>query len=344
MSSIFKMRSQLLKIDKNIGYAHVIPDNPVFDDNSLTKYGLQLVGSPLSYQLPPIDINFMTISNLVKLTAINEISIEQLPDYLPVVLLDWNFKIFENVTPEKNNFLQTLMITHTESHIIEKSTRKQRESKEWQQYRKNRLTSTPAHKVFIRKKNFDMEAKQLHNSKPFHEQCVKQALNHGINNEDAAKEKYCFIMNYRLMRNVKIREVGIIIQTKLFWLGASPDGVIFDKQNIPHIGLLETKCPYTKRNSSIEDIVNDNKFYIGLTPDGKPYLKKGHQFGYYTQVQIAMGLAGLEWCHFVVYVYNGLIIIKVDFDRDYYKSVVQKMKTFYKDFYINEISLKEANN
>ena len=49
MSSIFRMRSQLLKIDKNIGYAHVIPDNPVFDDNSLTKYGLKLVESPLSY-------------------------------------------------------------------------------------------------------------------------------------------------------------------------------------------------------------------------------------------------------------------------------------------------------
>ena len=92
-------------------------------------------------------------------------------------------------------------------------------------------------------------------------------------------------------------------------MGATPDGVIFDKQNIPHIGLLEIKRPYTKRNSSIEDIVNDNKFFIGLTPDGKPYLKKGHQFGYYTQVQITMGLAGLEWCHFVVYVYNGLIII-----------------------------------
>ena len=81
-----------------------------------------------------------------------------------------------------------------------------------------------------------MLAKQLQNSKHFHEQleCVKQVLNHGINNEDAAKEQYCFIMNYRLMRNVKIREVGIIIQTKLFWLGASPDGVISDKQNKTH--------------------------------------------------------------------------------------------------------------
>ena len=122
-----------------------------------------------------------------------------------------------------------------------------------------------------------MLAIQLHNSKPFHEQleCVKQALNHEINNEDAAKGRYCFVMNYRLMRNVKIIEVGIIIQTKPSWLGASPDGVIFDKQNIPHIGLLEIKWPYTKRNSSIEDIVNDNKFLHWSHPRWKTIFEKG---------------------------------------------------------------------
>ena len=35
-----KLKSQLLKIDWNIGFAHVIPDTVVFDDNSSTKYGL----------------------------------------------------------------------------------------------------------------------------------------------------------------------------------------------------------------------------------------------------------------------------------------------------------------
>ena len=52
------------KIDKNIGFAHVIPDTPVFDDNPLTKFGLRLLGSPLSYQLAPIEINFSILSNL----------------------------------------------------------------------------------------------------------------------------------------------------------------------------------------------------------------------------------------------------------------------------------------
>ena len=50
-----------------------------------------------------------------------------------------------------------------------------------------------------------------------------------------------------------------------------------------------------------------------------------------------MGLAGLKWCHFVVYVYSGMIIVKVDFDRDYFKSVIDKMNDYYKDYYINEL-------
>ena len=247
--SMFRMKSHLLNIDKNIGYAHVISDNPVFDDNSLSKYGLQMLGSPLSYQLPAVDINFFILSNLGSLPDLHDISIEEFPDCLPVISLDWDFNIFENASSEKKELLQTLMITHIESQVIEKTTRKQRESIEWQQYRKNRLTSTSAHKVFIRKKNFNTLAKQLNNPKPFNEQIeiVKQALNHGENNEVVAKEKYRFIMNYRLLRNVKVKEVGLLIQNQLFWLGASPDGVIFDKQNIPHVGLLEIKCPYTKK-------------------------------------------------------------------------------------------------
>ena len=53
---MLKLKSQLLKIDRNFGFSHVIPDTPVFDNNYSTNYGLQLLGSLLSYQLPPIDI------------------------------------------------------------------------------------------------------------------------------------------------------------------------------------------------------------------------------------------------------------------------------------------------
>ena len=52
-----------------------------------------------------------------------------------------------------------------------------------------------------------------------------------------------------------------------------------------------------------------------------------------------MKLAALKWCHFTVYIYSGMIIVKVDFDRDYFKSVIDKIKMndYYKDYYINEL-------
>ena len=100
-------------------------------------------------------------------------------------------------------------------------------------------------------------------------------------------------------------------------------GLFLTKKN-QEIGLLEIKCPYNERNLSIESIITDKTFYIALNKDKKPYLKKEHHFGYYTQIQVAMGLAGLKWCHFVVYVYSGMIIVKVDFGRDYFNELLSR--------------------
>ena len=101
----------------------------------------------------------------------------------------------------------------------------------WISHKTDRLTSTSPHKIFIRKKNFDTLCKQI--DKPFNEQTesVKQDLYHGIKNEELVIEKYQFIMSHKLNRPVKIREAEITIQSQLFWLGASPDGVIFNKKN-----------------------------------------------------------------------------------------------------------------
>ena len=56
-----------------------------------------------------------------------------------------------------------------------------------------------------------------------------------------------------------------------------------------------------------------------------------------------MELAGLKWCHFVVYTYSGMILEKVDFDRDYFKSVIDNMNDYYKNYYITGL-LSRANS
>ena len=127
--SMLKLKSQLLKID-NIGFAHVTPDTPIFDDSFLTKYGLQLLGSPLGYKLPPID--FSILSNLDNLPDLYDNDMgQEYRESFPGSTLDWDYEFCEHASISKHEFLQKLKVNHTASQSIEKNTRKQRESKNW---------------------------------------------------------------------------------------------------------------------------------------------------------------------------------------------------------------------
>ena len=120
---------------------------------------------------------------------------------------------------------------------------------------------------------------------------IFQKFKHGIKNEITAKENYVKAMNFKLFRNIVTEDTGLLIQPNLLWLGASPDGKVLDQHKIPSQGLLKIKCPYSKRDCDIHELVQTDDFYIGLDENEMPYLKKKHSSGYYTQIQIAMGLA-----------------------------------------------------
>ena len=99
-------------------------------------------------------------------------------------------------------------------------------------------------------------------------------------------------MKFHLNRTIDIRETGLVLQPKLFWLAASPDGLVSDKSNedVRQIGLIEIKCPKSKKNSKINDLVHDQSFYVKYD-DGVPLLKKDQPNGYDKKIQMAMGLS-----------------------------------------------------
>ena len=112
-----------------------------------------MLGSPISYQLPPRDINFLILLNFGNLPDFYDSVMEQeLFESLPLTKLDWDCNNCEHSSISIDEFLQKLKVAHTEIQFIEKNTRKQREAKEFQEHRKNRLTSIPAHKNFTGKK------------------------------------------------------------------------------------------------------------------------------------------------------------------------------------------------
>ena len=131
-------------------------------------YDLQLLESPLSFLLPPIDKLFNIIKSW-KLTwfiwQCYRTRISSIPSCYHNIL---GLGFWEYALVSKQKFKQKLKVTDSESQSAEKSIRKQRISKEWKKHRKNRLTSTSVHKIFIRKMNFDTLRKQV--GKPFNEE------------------------------------------------------------------------------------------------------------------------------------------------------------------------------
>ena len=124
-----------------------------------------------------------------------------------------------------------------------------------------------------------------------------------------------------------VRQIYIL----LYWLAVSPDGLIIDESGTPIFGLIEIKCPFSKRNLYSLDMLKDNNFYVELR-DGMPHLKNEHSNGYYCQIQMAMGLSRLKFCDFIMYSFKGMILIRIPFSEIYFIKLTEKLNHFFKNY------------
>lgn len=100
------------------------------------------------------------------------------------------------------------------------------------------------------------------------EKFTSAAMAHGTEQEPAARTMYEF------MRDVTVKEVGVVLHDRIEMACASPDGLVGND------GLIEIKCPLTATH--IETL-------LGGPIDGK-YMK---------QMQFQMACTGRLWCDFV---------------------------------------------
>ena len=75
-------------------------------------------------------------------------------------------------------------------------------------------------------------------------------------------------------------------------------------------------------------MLKDKNFYVELL-DGMPHLKKEHSDGYYSQIQMAIGLSQLKFCDFIVYSFKGMIIIRITFSEIYFIKLTEKLDHFF---------------
>ena len=125
--------------------------------------------------------------------------------------------------------------------------------------KKYRITSSNAHKVLIRQKKFETLTENLFVKNKKCSNITQEALNHGKIFEPIARQIYIDVMKFKL-KHVSGRETGIVIQPLLCWLAASPDGLITDESITPILGLIEVKCPFSKRYLHPQDMLKDKNY------------------------------------------------------------------------------------
>ena len=117
-----------------------------------TRYGRFQIGSHLSFHLNPVGFTIKIITNELPKLPLRFISEEN--DDVPK---NWV------LTEVERAFLATVKVTEQNSYVLEQETVKQSLCELWKNSRKNRITSSNAHRVFIRKRNFESLAESLLN-------------------------------------------------------------------------------------------------------------------------------------------------------------------------------------
>lgn len=334
--AIETFKKRLEKIDSRMGFVCAIPPKEAWTEVRETPHGNFIVGSPLACHLHPIGFDRTVTTNIATLENPGVCSKKAENVDLPNNFISRESKCIPSfsISEKERKYLESQAKTETEVRELERQTIKQATCELWHSARKNKLTSSTSHKVFIRQRNFENLLAEFTKPKTNLPKSVRDNFEHGKNYEPIARQVYQNVLNYKLNRNCTVRETGCVIQPNLPWLLASPDGLVVDPDGI---GLIEIKCPKSKANHTLKEMLGDKSFYVGENDDGTLYLKEKHSYGYFTQIQMAMGLSGISFCDFVVFTFTTIIIIRIPFDKEYFTQLVSKLNNFYEKYLLKSI-------
>ncbi|XP_013865070.1 uncharacterized protein LOC106518354 isoform X2 [Austrofundulus limnaeus] len=116
---------------------------------------------------------------------------------------------------------------------------------------------------------------------------------------------------------------GLVVHPNAPWLGAIPDGVVYDPKEISKYGLIYTK------HSDNQSIIESSFL---LCRNGTIQLKREHQ--YFWQIQGQLMVTGLSWCDLLVYAKQDMLVQRIYRDNSLIKNMQRKLKDFFFYFYL----------
>ena len=190
--------------------------------------------------------------------------------------------------------------THGKLLEIEKNTRGQSTCEQWYEERNIRLTASNFGSVIKRRKSI----------------YPKSILSHILGSKvNMHSPKQCIWGNENKLKAVDCCK-------------ASPDFLVGDSKEAFPYGIGEVKCPFSKREMTIEKAcATDTTFYLTFC-NGKVTLKQNH--AYYYQVQGIMATLRTKWSDFIVLTNKGLHVERIYFDSVFWEGkMLPELTSFY---------------
>ena len=157
------------------------------------------------------------------------------------------------------HFIEAIKVEEQAAIVeVSKMTIGQRNNPAWHLVRKGRLTASNFGCVLKAKRATPSLVKRLLGK--YNLSGVK-AIEWGVNNEGEA------VSAFTRQNGLQVVETGIWLDS-CGVIGASPDGLVGNDH------VLEMKCPFTQRNSSIDEALKDKNFWLEEGKDGSLCLKK----------------------------------------------------------------------
>ena len=250
--------------------------------------------------------------------------------------------LFEPTTQQCYEYLDQMRLNIDTVEMIEGATKDQSDCELWHALRNGRLTSSRFGE--IRNRRLTTDSKRLVKDIMGYGKQLKvlpPQIRWGRENEQAATR--CYIEDrLKVSEEMTVTPSGLHLMPSKSYLGASSDGLVLCS-NVDTLcrGCVEVKCPYSiEKCVTIEmtptEIASQfgDKFFMQMG-NGSLHLRQNHH--YYAQVQGEIAILGVEWCDFVVYSNNTVVVDRILADVDYWVELEQLLEDFYVRHVIPEI-------
>ncbi|XP_029947914.1 uncharacterized protein LOC115388783 [Salarias fasciatus] len=290
-----ELRSFLANLTENFKHFDS-NDRPLITTMGLTAdvemvnsaFGKVCKGSPLSYQCPVPSSHNYTAHDAP-------------PSRPPLPLCDHILEPLSSLpvlSPEELDHVDEMLITWTEAHSLERSTCGCTEYRE----KLTNLRLTSRFRKICRLKPGESSARKL-----------IAKIRKGAVSKPEERMKAVALVDYCKRLGVNWSPCGLVVHPNAPWLGAVPDGLVYDPKEAKSYGLVHVKS------------AGDCSFMA--CQDGLLRLRKGHR--HYWDVQGEMLVTGASWCDLLVISSDSIVVQRIYRDDAIIETMKRKLDQFF---------------